>query len=64
MSLFTEGLCMGAAAKTRRSAPGYPGLNFLHWAEPDRISRLSNQRAEHRACHVLGAYEQGIMGAI
>lgn len=55
---------MGAAAKTRRSAPGYPGLNFLHWAEPDRISRLSNQRAEHRACHVLGAYEQGIMGAI
>ena len=39
-------------------------LTSIHWAEPDRISRLSNLRAEHRGCHVLGAYEQSIMGAI
>ena len=64
MSLFTEGLCMGLQPRPGDLPLDTQALTSLHWAEPDRISRLSNLRAEHRGCHVLGAYEQSIMGAI
>jgi len=59
MSLFTAGLCMGAAADTRRPASGF-SFTGQSRAWEVYLSSLMN-RAQG---HILCAYEQSIMWEI